>query len=201
MAPVGVIGMASRLESLLARSQSRIGDIELAPGRHLKPGHRFITTESLNEGSARAAVQELRDEGVRVIVATSAFSVDDNTAEETVRRAANEIGIPVTCGPRDFQALWPHHPHPHGGDQCLDPAQDDRHRHDDRAERARGGHLGAVMIMRGDGGVMDIQEMRRRPAMTMLSGPAASVAGRADASAHLRWHLFSRSAAPAPTSA
>src|SRR5882724_11988816 len=63
VAPVGVIGMASRLESLLARSQSKIGEIELAPGRFLRPGHRFVTTESLNADSARVAVEELRGEG------------------------------------------------------------------------------------------------------------------------------------------
>ena len=35
VAPVGVVGMASRLESVLARGQSNIHEIELSPGRRV----------------------------------------------------------------------------------------------------------------------------------------------------------------------
>src|SRR5213592_850826 len=45
VAPVGVIGMATRVESLLARGQSAMRPIELSPGRYLKPGNRFIFKE------------------------------------------------------------------------------------------------------------------------------------------------------------
>src|SRR5713226_651968 len=40
VATVGVIGMSTRVESLLAKSQSAMKPIELAPGRHMKPANR-----------------------------------------------------------------------------------------------------------------------------------------------------------------
>ena len=183
VASVGVVGMASRVESLLARGQSKIGEIELAPGRFLRPGHRFVTTETLNEQSAQALVEELRDEGMRVIVATSAFGVDDNSCEETVRKAANGIEIPVTCG-HEISKLYGLTTRTRTAviNASILPKMIDTAAMTEASVR-EAGIQAPLMIMRGDGGVMDIQEMRRRPAMTMLSGPAASVAG---ALMHLR---------------
>src|SRR6267154_5914081 len=60
VASVGVIGMSTRLESLLARGQSAMKPIELAPGRELKPANRFLTKETLTDDTVRNAVEELR---------------------------------------------------------------------------------------------------------------------------------------------
>ena len=65
----------------------------------MRPVNRFIRTDRLSEATAREAIAELQAEGARVVVASSAFGVDDGTAEEVVRRVATEAGLPAKEGP------------------------------------------------------------------------------------------------------
>ena len=177
VAGVGVIGMASRVESVLARGQSNVKEIELAPGRFLRPGHRFVTTERLDEAAVREALEALRAEGAQVIVASSAFSVDDQSAEELVMRVAAELGLAVTGG-HEITKLYGLTTRTRTAviNASILPKMIGTANMTEEAVREAG--IGApLMIMRGDGGVMDVQEMRKRPVVTMLSGPAASVAG------------------------
>jgi N-methylhydantoinase A/oxoprolinase/acetone carboxylase beta subunit len=183
VAGVGVIGMATRMESLLAKGQSAMKPIELAPGRFLTPVNRFITKDALTDAIARQAIEELRAEGAEVIVASSAFGVDDSEAEETVHRLVLEAGLAATCG-HEITKLYGLTTRTRTAviNASILPKMIDTANMTEASVR-EAGIRAPLMIMRGDGGVMDIHEMRRRPIMTMLSGPAASVAG---ALMHLR---------------
>ncbi len=177
VAPVGIVGMANRVEAVLARGQSSIKEIELAPGRFLRPMHRFIATEKLTEELVRKTLSALRDEGTQVVVASGAFSVDDQRAEELVMGIAAEMGLAVTGG-HEITKLYGLTTRTRTAviNASILPKMIGTANMTEASVR-EAGIAAPLMIMRGDGGVMHVQEMRRRPVVTMLSGPAASVAG------------------------
>ena len=183
VAPVGILGMAGRNAAHLAESQVAIAPIELAPGRILRTSNRFLVAEDADEASIGAAVQALKSEGAEVLVASAAFGVDNTGSEELVRRLGAEAGLLATCG-HEITRLYGLTTRTRTAvlNASILPRMNDTATMTEASVR-EAGIAAPLMIMRGDGGVMDIREMRRRPAMTMLSGPAASVAG---ALMHLR---------------
>ena len=178
VAPVAVVGMGrGAVESRLARSQTLIGDIELSGRRFITPRHAFLRSDELNGEAVRQVVAALRAEGVRVVVASDAFSVDDPRAEEQVMAAAAELGLPATGG-HEISKLYGLTIRTRTAviNASILPKMMETADLTHRSVRAAG-ITAPLMIMRGDGGVMDLAEVRKRPILTLLSGPAASVAG------------------------
>ena len=69
------------------------------PGARCPPIHRFLdTTNGLTRAAAQQAVNELVAAGAGAIVASEAFSVDDNANERLVMSLAREAGLPATGG-------------------------------------------------------------------------------------------------------
>lgn len=151
---------------------------------YLRTGHEFLDTSHLiTPEEVRGAVERMRDDGAEVIVATEAFGVDDPSNELFVMKGAAQLGLPSTSSheisgtygleirtltaainasvlPKTFQV--------------ADFVED--------AIRTAGVDS-PLMIMKGDGGVTSMDTFRTKPILTILSGPAASVAG---ALLHLR---------------
>jgi len=183
VAPVGVIGIAAANAARLAEPQVRVAPIELAPGRRLETMNRFLVAEEMDERAVAAAIESLVEEGARVLVASAAFGVDNTESEELVRRLGVEAGLMTTCG-HEITRLYGLAVRTRTAaiNASILPRMIETADMTEASVR-EAGITAPLMIMRGDGGVMDIREMRRRPVMTMLSGPAASVAG---ALMHLR---------------
>lgn len=178
VAPVGVVGMGrGAVESRLARSQTVIGDVPLAAGRRISSSHAFLRSDDLPPEGVRAVVDQLRAQGARVIVASDAFSVDDARAEEQVMAAAREAGLPATGG-HEITKLYGLTIRTRTAviNASILPRMMETALLTNRSVRDAG-IVAPLMIMRGDGGVMDLAEVQKRPILTMLSGPAASVAG------------------------
>jgi len=176
VAPVGIVGLGSGVEGRRARGETRLADIGLAPGRRLRVLHTFVDTAHLDEDSAGAAVRELREAGAEAVVAAEAFSVDDPTHERLVMAAAERQGLPAT-GTHEISGRYGLRVRTRTAviNASLLPKSIATADMTEQAVRESGIEA-PLMVVRSDGGVMSVADMRRRPLLTLLSGPAAGVA-------------------------
>lgn len=177
VATVGVIGMGSGINSIMARLSTQVGKIELAPGKFLKTIHRFVDTSNpLKDETIAAIIDDLVKAGAGAIAASEAFSVDNDANEHKVVEIATSKGILATCG-ADVSQLYGLKVRTRTAviNASMLPRMLDSANKTEKSVR-EAGIKAPLMIMRSDGGVMDISAMRERPILTMLSGPAAGVA-------------------------
>lgn len=178
VADVGIVGMASGFfEGFLAKRQTKIGDVPLGTGKMIKTHHKYLDVKKLNKDSLQEILLDLTRQGVRVVVASRAFGVDSTTEESFVQDISAEMGIPATAG-HEITKLYGLTVRTRSAvvNASILPRMFDTAKSTEGSVR-KTGITAPLMIMRGDGGVMDIGEVQKRPVLTMLSGPAASVIG------------------------
>jgi len=177
VAKVGIIAMGSGLKRIRIRQQTQIGDLELAPGKLLRTCYRFLDpVRNFNDDVIRQTIRALQEEGAQVLVAAEAFSIDRPAREQRVVALANEMGLPATSTQQVSQ-LYGLRLRTRTAviNASMLPVMITTAEMIERSMRATG-IAAPLMVMRSDGGIMDIQGMRERPILTMLSGPAAGIA-------------------------
>ncbi len=171
---VGMLGLLDGLAPL-ARMQMRVPPFELAPGVRLEPLHAFA--RSRNRSAIEEALRSLSRSGARAIAVSQAFSVDRPDDEESAAALARERGLYATCG-HEMSSMYGLRARTRTAilNAAILPKMMSTARMTGSAA-TQASITVPLMIMRSDGGVMDAREMERRPILTLLSGPAAGVAG------------------------
>jgi len=178
---VGIIGMGVSLEKNDIIKRTNIRNVKLAPNKYLKTCYRFLdTSKFLDKNEIDQLINELKEEGAKVLVVSEAYGVDDPSNELYVMEKSD---LPATAG-HELTGIY-------GLEirtltaainasillKALNTAK-----YVEMAVRQQ--KISAPLtIMKGDGGMTDMNTFKTKPILTVLSGPAASVAG---ALLHLR---------------
>ena len=172
LARVGVLGLLDGFE-WIARRQVRFAALPLESGSAFAPRFAFAR----DEAAMRASVDELISGGIESIAASQSFGVDRPARESETVAYARSRGVDATSG-HDVSGAYGLRARTRTA--ALNAAILPRMVRTARltAKAVEGAAIPApLMVMRSDGGVMDVREVERRPILTLLSGPAAGVAG------------------------
>ena len=177
VAPVGIVAMARGATKARARREMELGRVELAEGVFLETGTVFLDLdEGVDDARLSRALDELVAKGAQAIVASQSFGIEDPANEQRVVELARARGLCATAG-SELAQIFGLRTRTRTAciNACMLPKMLETADLTERAVQASG--VGApLMVVRSDGGIMDLATMRTRPILTMLSGPAAGVA-------------------------
>lgn len=165
VAKVGVVSLGGPV----ARAFARFAPFALAEGIRFAP--------AWFDGRDANVLGALREAGVEAVAVSEPFAVDRPQRENALVAAARDSGFAATSG---AEVSTQYGLRARTRTAALNAAILPRMLRTSRvtARAVTDARIPApLMIMRSDGGVMDVGEVERRPILTMLSGPAAGIAG------------------------
>lgn len=179
VAKVGILGMSTATLAPLAKAATKLGRVPLAQGIYMETAHKFIVVpdkKPVAEAQVEAAIKELVAQGCGVIAISEAFSVDSPGNEELVLAICQRMRLLATSG-SEVSRLYGLKVRTRTAaiNAAILPKMIESANLTEESVR-KSGINAPIMIMRSDGGVMDIDSMRKRPILSILSGPAAGVA-------------------------
>lgn len=179
VAKVGILTLGSGFEGMKSKSDTFMGDIELAPNKFLITANEFVQLKSNYDLSEKLneTINQLIEQGCESLVAAEAFSVDNPENENKVVMLSKEKGVPATAT-SDISKLYGLKVRTRTAvvnASILPKMLETANMTESSIKNA--GIESPLMVMRCDGGVMNVEEVRNRPILTILSGPAAGVAG------------------------
>jgi len=173
---VGIVGIGAPADAQQLRKLTSPGDIALAPGRVLPTASVWLDSPVTPE-RAESAVAQLQASGAGAIVASGMYSVDDPADELRVMEAGLSKGLP-TVGGHQVSSVYGLEVRTVTAAVNASILPKMTQTADQVEACLRAAHIDApLLIMRGDGGLTDAAGLRSRPILSLLSGPAASLAG------------------------
>jgi len=179
---VGIIGMGVGLDRSNVIKRTDIKSLQLESKSYLKTCYRFLDTSSYLESDIiRSTISQLKQEGAQALVVSEAYGVDDPSNEKFV---VDNSDIPAIAGHEltgiyglEIRTLTA------AINASILPKAISTAEFVESAVKKKKGINAPLMVMKGDGGVTDMKTFQIKPIVTVLSGPAASIAG---ALLHLR---------------
>lgn len=178
VAKVGIVCAGSGMAGARAKTESFFDEIPLGGDKKLLPLNAYVEEKNgaLDIPDVQKIYEGFKKSGVQSLVAVEAFSVDHPEKELQLVEEGARFSF---LGTATHQMTKLYGLRKRTRTACMNASILPKMM--DAAEKTKAGleKIGVtapLMVMRSDGGMMPVEEVKTRPLLTLLSGPAAGVA-------------------------